>query len=110
MELPLALVLAEMENSGFAVDAAGIEAFGIQIEAQITEIQKNIFSAVGYEFNLTAQSSLQKHCLGFGTACKETKTGYSTNAEVRNLRNAIVAMLLEYRMLAKLKSLMRRAA
>ncbi|MDD3692507.1 MAG: DNA polymerase I [Oscillospiraceae bacterium] len=109
VELPLALVLAEMENSGFAVDAAGIEAFGIQIEAQITEIQKNIFSAVGYEFNLNSPKQLAKALfedLGL-PAKKKTKTGYSTNAEVlESLRNAhpAVAMLLEYRMLAKLKS------
>lgn len=109
IELPLALVLADMENCGFSVDAGGIEAFGEKIDSDITEIYKKITDAVGYEFNLNSPKQLAKALfedLGL-PAKKKTKSGYSTDAEVlEGLRDAhpAVAMLLEYRTLSKLKS------
>ena len=109
IELPLALVLADMENLGFAVDGAGIAAFGEQLQTRIDDIQSRIYDAVGYSFNLNSPKQLAQALfedLGL-PAKKKTKSGYSTNAEVlEGLRDAhpAVAMLLEYRTLAKLKS------
>lgn len=109
VEIPLALVLADMEAVGFEVDAAGIAAFGAMLDERITAIQRDIYDAVGYEFNLNSPKQLAKALfedLGL-PAKKKTKSGYSTNAEVlEGLRDAhpAVAMLLDYRTLAKLKS------
>ncbi len=109
VELPLALVLADMENLGFAVDGAGIAEFGALLESRIADIEGRIYESVGYEFNLNSPKQLAKALfedLGL-PAKKKTKSGYSTNAEVlESLRDAhpAVAMLLDYRTLAKLKS------
>ncbi len=109
IELPLAKVLAEMEQVGFAVDKDGIREFGLQLDGRIQEISAAIFDLVGYEFNLNSPKQLGEALfvkLGL-PAKKKTKTGYSTNAEVlESLADAhpAVAMLLEYRQLSKLKS------
>ena len=109
VEIPLALVLADMENIGFEADAAGIAEFGAVLESRIADIQRRIYESVGYEFNLNSPKQLAKALfedLGL-PAKKKTKSGYSTNAEVlESLRDAhpAVSMLLDYRTLAKLKS------
>ncbi len=109
IELPLAEVLASMENIGFEVDAPQISQYGALLEERITALQTAIFEAVGYTFNLNSPKQLGKALfedLGL-PAKKKTKSGYSTNAEVleelRDIHPA-VSMLLEYRTYAKLKS------
>ena len=109
MEIPLAVVLASMETAGVEVDGNGVRRFGEQLQEKIDELVAAITEAVGYEFNLNSPKQLAKALfedLGL-PAKKKTKSGYSTNAEVlEKLRDAhpAVAMLLEYRTLAKLKS------
>ena len=109
VEIPLAQVLADMENVGFEADAQGIAEFGALLESRIDNIQRAIYESVGYEFNLNSPKQLAKALfedLGL-PAKKKTKSGYSTNAEVlESLRDAhpAVSMLLDYRTLAKLKS------
>lgn len=109
IEIPLAQVLADMEKTGFLVDCAGIVAYGKQLQQKIDELTACIYRAVGYEFNLNSPKQLGEALFEkLGLPCKKkTKTGYSTNAEVlEGLRDAhpVVADLLEYRHLAKLKS------
>ena len=109
VEIPLAQVLADMENVGFEANAQGIAEFGTLLESRIGNIQRAIYESVGYEFNLNSPKQLAKALfedLGL-PAKKKTKSGYSTNAEVlESLRDAhpAVSMLLDYRTLAKLKS------
>ena len=108
IELPLAQVLAGMEYKGFAVDKQGIIAFGKQIETRMLEIEKNVFEAVGYEFNLNSPKQLSEALfikLGL-TKKKKTKSGYSTNVDVLESlidEHPIIEQILEYRTLAKLK-------
>jgi len=109
IELPLAKVLARMENIGFAVDKDGIEGYGEYIGERIASLEQEIYSSVGYEFNINSPKQLgvalfEKLML---PAKKKTKSGYSTNADVlEELRSyhPVVAMILEYRTFAKLKS------
>ncbi|MDR0314975.1 MAG: DNA polymerase I, partial [Oscillospiraceae bacterium] len=54
IEIPLAQVLASMERLGFYVDKEGIIDFGNELEIKISEIEKSIFSKVGYELNLNS--------------------------------------------------------
>lgn len=109
VEIPLAETLAEMEFDGFLVDAEGIKNYGEELAKRIALIEDEIFSLVGYEFNLNSPKQLGTALfedLGL-PAKKKTKNGYSTNAEVlESLRYAhpAVSLLLEYRQLAKLKS------
>ena len=109
IEIPLAAVLAKMENIGFRVDREGIEAYGKTLEAEISALQSAVVEQVGYEFNINSPKQLgealfEKLNLPHG---KKTKTGWSTNAEVLDsLRhiNPVVDDVLKYRTLTKLKS------
>ena len=109
IELPLAEVLASMENIGFEVDAEHIRQYGEQLEERIRALETALYEAVGYSFNLNSPKQLAVALfekLGL-PAKKKTKSGYSTNAEVlEELRDAhpAVGMLLEYRTYSKLKS------
>lgn len=109
VELPLALVLAEMEHRGFIADGDGIRAFGEQLNDEVETLTAEVYELVGYEFNLNSPKQLGKALfedleLPHG---KKTKTGWSTNADVlEKLRHdhPVVDKLLQYRSLAKLKS------
>lgn len=109
IEIPLARVLAKMENSGFAVDSEGIEKYGEYISEKLKSFEQEIYAQVGYEFNINSPKQLgvalfEKLSL---PAKKKTKSGYSTNAEVlESLRDhhPVVGIILEYRTYAKLKS------
>lgn len=109
IEIPLAEVLGSMELYGFLVDEQGLAALSEELGGRIAVIEKEIYSLVGYEFNLNSPKQLGVALfekLGL-PAKKKTKSGYSTNAEVlEGLRDAhpAVSLLLEYRQLAKLKS------
>ena len=109
MEIPLAMVLASMENVGFAVDGEGVARFGERLQQHIQALQTAIEEQVGYSFNLNSPKQLAKALfedIGL-PAKKKTKSGYSTNAEVlESLRTAhpVVDMILNYRSLSKLKS------
>lgn len=109
IELPLARVLAAMEQDGFSVDKEGLCALSEELAQRIAVIEEEIYSLVGYEFNLNSPKQLGVALfekLGL-PAKKKTKSGYSTNAEVlEELKYAhpAVEKLLEYRQLAKLKS------
>ena len=109
IELPLAKVLASMEKEGFLVDKEGIEKFGSELSAKIETLVGEIYEESGYEFNLNSPKQLGEALfekMGL-PAKKKTKTGYSTNAEVlEGLAEdyPVVAKILEYRTLSKLKS------
>lgn len=109
IEIPLAEVLASMENEGFLVDRKGIEDFSAVLDEKIDSIVKSIFEQTGFEFNLNSPKQLGVALFEkMQIPCKKkTKSGYSTNAEVlEELADSypVVADILEYRMLAKLKS------
>lgn len=109
IELPLARVLAHMETIGFDVDAKGIEQFGETLQTEIDRIQAEIYSAVGYEFNINSPKQLGEALfdkLGLPHG-KKTKTGYSTRADILEslqYEHPAVEMILNYRSLTKLKS------
>ena len=109
IELPLSGVLASMEKEGFLVDASGIEFFGNDLQIKIEALVSEIYNEVGYEFNLNSPKQLGEALfekMGL-PAKKKTKSGYSTNAEVLEglaQEYPVVAKILEYRTLAKLKS------
>lgn len=109
IEIPLANVLAKMENVGFAVDRQGIEDYGKLLSAQIESLKTEIYQSAGTEFNINSPKQLGKVLFeDLQLPCKKkTKSGYSTGAEVlESLRyqHPIVDMVLNYRTLAKLNS------
>lgn len=109
IEIPLARVLARMENIGFNADRQGIEEFGKMLTNQINTLKSDIYRAVGREFNINSPKQLGVALFeDLGLPCrKKTKSGYSTSADVLDsLRNEhpVVAMVLQYRTLSKLNS------
>ena len=109
IELPLCRVLAEMEHTGFMVDKKALTDFGESLSEGIDALRNNIWELAGEEFNINSPKQLgdilfEKLMLPSG---KKTKTGWSTNADVlEKLRgkHPIIEMILDYRMLTKLKS------
>ena len=109
VELPLCRVLADMEASGFYVDRKALYDFGESLNDGIAQMQAGIWTHAGHEFNINSPKQLgevlfEELMLPSG---KKTKSGWSTNADVlEKLRDKhpIIGEILEYRMLAKLKS------
>ena len=109
IEMPLAAVLADMEEAGFLIDRAGIAGYGDLISEKSTALAAEICDEAGVEFNINSPKQLgevlfERLSLPYG---KKTKTGYSTGAEVlESLQNyhPFVKILLEYRKLSKLNS------
>ena len=109
MELPLARVLADMERIGFAVDADGIRAFGDSLRGELDGILQNIYTEVGYEFNVNSPKQLGEALfdkLGLPPRKKNAR-GYSTDAAtLESLRpySPVIDEILKYRTYAKLLS------
>lgn len=109
IELPLSMVLGDMELCGFMVDEAGIREYGQRLQTEIDSLYRSVMEQVGYEFNLNSPKQLgealfEKLGLPHG---KKTKSGYSTGAEVlESLRfeAPVVEDILSYRTLTKLNS------
>jgi DNA polymerase-1 len=109
IELPLAKVLASMELDGVLVDKNGLTNMGEELKQRCEELQKEIYSLIGYELNLNSPKQLGIALfedLGLPGG-KKTKSGYSTSAEILEslkYEHPAVEKLLTYRQLTKLKS------
>ena len=108
IEFPLIKVLAKMEIEGIRVDAKILEDMKKDIRIKIEEVEKDIYTLAGEEFNIASPKQLgeilfDKLKLPYA---KKNKTGYVTDANVlgRLTNFEIVAKILEYRMLTKLYS------
>ncbi|MFC2074894.1 DNA polymerase I [Bdellovibrionota bacterium] len=109
IELPLAALLAEMEECGFKVDVPFLTGLQKEFEDNLSSIEKKIYREAGEEFNINSNKQLQtilfdKLGLPF---VKRTKSGFSTDSEVLNIlaqQHALAELLLQYRELSKLKS------
>lgn len=109
IELPLVEVLAGMQHIGFKVDSGQLSEFSQMLNGRLDEITQQIFALAGEEFNINSPKQLGVilfEKLGL-KVIKKTKTGYATNVEVLEKlkgEHPIIALLMEYRQLAKLKS------
>ena len=109
VEMPLALVLSEMERRGIRLDAGALGELSREMAQEIAELQSGIYTDAGHEFNVNSPKQLGTVLfeeLGL-PAGRRTKTGYSTASGVLEGLvddNPIVGRVLEYRELSKLKS------
>ena len=109
IEMPLTLVLFSMEEEGIRVNPEALKDYGKSLSGKITELEQEIYSEAGCEFNINSPKQLgeilfEKMGLPGG---KKTKTGYSTAADVLEKLSGeypVVKHILEYRGLTKLKS------
>ncbi|QKY69654.1 DNA polymerase I [Lentibacillus sp. CBA3610] len=109
LEMPLALILGEMEHAGVRVDTDRLHEMDEDLKQRLSELEKEIHELAGEEFNLNSPKQLGPvlfEKLGL-PVIKKTKTGYSTAADVlEQLQNEheIIPKLLLYRQLGKLQS------
>lgn len=109
IEMPLSVVLAEMEYQGIRVDVNVLKSMNVEIEEKIKEISNKIYELAGCQFNISSPKQLgdilfTKLQIGKG---KKTKSGYSTDKTILEKykdRHPIVPLILEHRMLTKLQS------
>lgn len=109
IEMPLTLVLFSMEEEGIRVNPEALKDYGEALSGKITELEQEIYSEAGCEFNINSPKQLGEilfERMGLPGG-KKTKTGYSTAADVLEKLSGeypVVKHILEYRGLTKLKS------
>ena len=109
VEMPLIYTLYDMETRGVRVNKEALKEYGDRLEVGILSLEKEIYSMVGEKFNINSPKQLglilfEQLRLPFG---KKTKTGYSTSADILEKlqgEHPVIAKILEYRQLTKLKS------
>ncbi|MFT5622221.1 MAG: DNA polymerase-1 [Bacteroidia bacterium] len=111
IETPLLPVLVAMEREGILMNEATLVETGKSLEGHIETLRDSISAAAGREFNLNSPKQLGEILfdeLKLVEKPKKTKTGqYATNEQVLSSlapKHPIVANILEYRQLTKLKS------
>ncbi|SDQ50339.1 DNA polymerase I [Carnobacterium viridans] len=109
MELPLSIVLAEMELTGVKVNDKRLMEMKEEFAIRLTDIEQRVYELAGEKFNLNSPKQLGVilfEKMGY-PVIKKTKTGYSTAVDVlEQLREQapIVEHILDYRQIAKIQS------
>jgi DNA polymerase-1 len=109
VEVPLARVIAEMEDIGIKVDVDFLQELSDEFEGRLGAIEEKVFEAAGEEFTINSPKQLSEILfdkLGL-PVIKRTKTGYSTDQSVLNelkSQHELPELILDYRHLSKLKS------
>ncbi len=111
VEIPLVLVLADLEFEGVTVDTAFLKEFAIEMDKEIIQLRDKIYEEAEITFNLESPKQLGEVLfdkMKIPYEGKKTKTGqFSTGEEVLSELQKdfpIAKNILEYRGLAKLKS------
>ncbi len=111
MEMPLIPIIAEMEHAGVKIDSDFLREMSGRMQAELAHIQDEIFELnENRPFNINSPKQLNDvlfQQLGLPTAgLRRTTHGYSTDAsalEILQDQHPIVANILKYRELTKLK-------
>ncbi len=110
IEFPLIRVLAHMEMTGAKIDTQLLKELSVVMDAEIQNLEKEIFEKADEKFNLNSPQQLglvlfEKLKLPSG---RKTATGkYSTSEDVLSnlaVKYEIADLILSYRTLSKLKS------
>ena len=86
LELPIARLLAVMENRGIAVDRKELEKLATFFEGEVARETKAAHAAAGHEFNVASPKQLQVVLFDELNLpkTKKIKTGFTTDAEALN--------------------------
>jgi len=109
VDLPLARVLARMEDRGIKVNLDHLRELSKRIEIDLEQCVSRIYALAGTKFNINSPAQLREilfERLGL-KPIKRTKTGFSTDMAVLEKlaeHHDLPAEILSYRQLAKLKS------
>lgn len=113
IELPLAPLLADMEERGIGLDRLFLRALGEETGAELTRLTEAIYADAGEQFNINSPSQtsrilFEKLRVSAQGLRKTDKGGVTSTreSELVKLRGThpVIARLLSYRELAKLKS------
>lgn len=110
MEVPLASVLAKMEQNGVLIDSQRLAQQSQDIASRILQLEKEVHELAGQTFNLSSTKQLQEILfakLGLPVLKKTPKGAPSTSEEVLQelaLDYPLPKLLMEYRGLSKLKN------
>ncbi|MHB1316032.1 MAG: DNA polymerase I [Christensenellales bacterium] len=109
IEMPLMLVLYDMERQGFSVDISALRQLGEQYTERLIQLTEKIYEESGQQFNIASPKQLgavlfEKLKL---PVIKKNKSGYSTDVSVLEElagRHPVIEDILAHRQLSKLKS------
>ncbi len=109
VEMPLVLVLINMERNGVALDTELLRQMSHRLGKQLLKLEAEVYNSVGHRFNINSPQQLSSILFEELKlpSTRKTKSGYSTGASVLDeLRGShpIIEFILDYRQLAKLKS------
>ncbi len=111
VENPLVKVLTDMEFEGVKIDMDFLHNYSKELEREAYQCEQNVYAGAGVKFNLSSPKQLGEvlfEKLNLDPKAKKTKTGqYATGEDVLlklSHISPIVADILAYRQLTKLKS------
>lgn len=111
LDFPLIYPLFLMERQGIKIDAAQLAAMSKELAAEHARCEQEMFSMVGYEFNIGSPAQLSEVLftkLQLPVAgIKKGKTGYSTDQKTLDKlrgQHPIIELIEQSRELAKLKN------
>jgi DNA polymerase I len=114
VEIPLIMVLKEMEQAGVCLDVPLLRHMSHEMDRRLLILTQEIYDLAGERFNINSTQQLgrllfEKLEIQKAQGAKrvrKTKTGYSTDvAALEQFKDhPLVAKMLDYRQLAKLKS------
>ena len=85
IEIPVARVLAEMEATGIAVDAAALAAVSSEFGTELVRLERECFELAGHQFNLNSPNQLREILFNelklSAKGLKKTKSGFSTDVD-----------------------------
>ena len=110
IEMPLTVVLADMELTGIRIDKEYLKRVGKELEDKMVSVEKEIYDLSGVQFNIMSPAQLSdvlfnKLEIKYPKRVKDNK--YSTSKDILDKivdEHPIVLKVLEYRTLTKLYS------
>lgn len=109
LEMPLVKILADMELAGLTLNVDKLTEFDKEVVVRISEIEQQIYTLCGKEFNINSTKQLQQvlfeeRKLPVG---KKNKTGFSTDTDTLEqlaFIDDVPRLILQNRALVKLKN------
>lgn len=111
IEMPLLLILADMEFTGVKIDVPMLKSYAVELNAEVDAIEKEIVEMAGESFNVGSPKQLGEvlfEKMALDPKAKKTKSGqFSTSEQVLSKlkdKHPIIEKILTFRGLKKLIS------
>jgi DNA polymerase-1 len=111
IDLPVAVVLANIERAGIRVDPKALDAMSLAMEKEVRRLEKEIWEMAGFEFNVNSPTQLAEVLFDKLNLQAPMRRGRgrvrSTAVDILEdlaAQHPLPAKIIEYREIAKLKS------